>query len=253
MKKVFLGLLSGFNWLFYAFIPFILFPLQLLIFLSTFLFDRRLSMVHKFTSFWAWLLVRVNPLWKVKIYGKEKIDPRKAYVMISNHQSLLDILVIFLLFVHFKWVAKIELFRMPIPGWVMSLNQYVKIDRGNKQSAQQMLDHCQRHLQNGSSVMIFPEGTRSEDGNLRKFKEGAFRLAKMADVPILPIVVEGTANALPKNSFIIKNIQHIEVHVLDEIPAKTIKSMTPPFLALYAKDLIEKKLNWLRSPEYNRN
>ena len=98
----------------------------------TVLFDRRLVLLHRFTCFWASLYTWLNPAWRVRIEGREKIRPRTAYVMVANHQSLLDILVLFRLFTHFKWVSKIENFRVPCVGWNMSLNRYIKLRRGDR-------------------------------------------------------------------------------------------------------------------------
>jgi 1-acyl-sn-glycerol-3-phosphate acyltransferase len=138
--------------------------------------------------------------------------------MVANHQSLLDILVLFRLFKHFKWVSKIENFRVICVGWNMSLNRYIKLRRGDKESVEQMMHACEQTLAEGSSVMIFPEGTRSEDGNLRPFKHGAFTLAKRCHAPLLPIVVQGSSQALPKRGFVLQGRHHIYVRVLDEIP-----------------------------------
>src|SRR5207247_1581709 len=144
--------------------------------------------------------------------------PGTTYVMVANHQSFLDILVLFRLFVHFKWVSKIEMFRLPCIGWNMSLNRYVRLRRGDRQSVVEMMNTCEQRLAEGSSIMMFPEGTRSADGRLKAFKPGAFVLAQRARVAILPIVVEGTANALPKHGFVLRGRHTIGIRVLDEIP-----------------------------------
>jgi len=153
----------------------------------------------------------------VTVEGREKIDRDTAYVMVANHQSLLDILVFFRLFTHFKWVSKIENFRVPVVGWNMSLNRYIKLRRGDKPSVEEMMAACERTLAGGNSVMMFPEGTRSPDGKLKTFKHGAFTLAKRMGTPLLPIVIDGTAHALPKRGFVLRGTYHIRIRVLDEI------------------------------------
>jgi len=210
--------LSVLFWLFMVVSSIALFPIAVAIWALTVLVDRRLILLHRFTCFWASLYTWLNPAWRVHIEGREKIRRDAAYVMVANHQSLLDILVLFRLFVHFKWVSKIENFRVPCIGWNMSLNRYIKLRRGSAESVKEMMQACERTLAEGSSIMMFPEGTRSPDGRLRAFKPGAFTLAKRSGAPILPIVIEGTAHALPKRGFVLQGRHAIRVRILDEIP-----------------------------------
>src|SRR5690349_5856189 len=205
-------------WVFLTLSSILLFPVALLLWAVTALFDRRLVLLTRFTCFWASLYTWLNPAWRVEVQGREKIRRDAAYVIVANHQSLLDILVLFRLFVHFKWVSKIENFRVPCIGWNMSLNRYIKLQRGSRESVARMMRDCERTLAEGSSVMIFPEGTRSRDGCLQAFKPGAFTIAQRARAAILPIVVEGTARALPKRGFVLQGRHSIRVRVLDEIP-----------------------------------
>ena len=208
-------------WTFLVLSSILLFPVALLLWAVTAPLDRRRVLLHRFTCFWASLYTWLNPAWRVEVHGREKIRRDAAYVIVANHQSLLDILVLFRLFVHFKWVSKIENFRVPCIGWNMSLNRYIKLQRGSRESVAQMMRECERTLAEGSSVMIFPEGTRSRDGRLQAFKPGAFALAQQARAAILPIVVEGTARALPKRGFVLQGRHAIRVRVLDEIPYPT--------------------------------
>jgi 1-acyl-sn-glycerol-3-phosphate acyltransferase len=205
-------------WLFLAASSILLFPVAVLVWALTTPFDRRGVTLHRFTCFWASLYTWLNPAWRVHVEGREKIRRDAAYVIVANHQSLLDILVLFRLFVHFKWVSKIENFRVPFIGWNMSLNRYVKLRRGSRESIARMMQACEQTLAAGNSIMMFPEGTRSRDGHLQPFKPGAFTLAQRTGVPILPIVVEGTARALPKRGFVLQGRHEIRVRVLDEIP-----------------------------------
>jgi len=205
-------------WLFLATSSIVLFPVAVLIWAVTAPFDQRRALLHRFTCFWASLYTWLNPAWRVRVEGRDRIRPDAAYVMVANHQSLLDILVLFRLFVHFKWVSKIENFRVPFIGWNMALNRYIKLRRGSRDSIARALNACERALAQGSSIMMFPEGTRSPDGRLRAFKPGAFTLAQRTGAPILPIVIEGTASALPKRGFVLQGRHAIRVRVLDEIP-----------------------------------
>jgi 1-acyl-sn-glycerol-3-phosphate acyltransferase len=209
-------------WSFLALSSLVLFPVALVVWTVTAPFDRRLRAQHAFTCFWASLYTWLNPLWRVSVEGREHVRRGATYVMVANHQSFLDILVLFRLFRHFKWVSKAEMFRIPCIGWNMALNGYVHLRRGSPESIARMMAACERHLAAGSSVMIFPEGTRSPDGRLRAFKHGAFTLAQRAGVPILPIVVDGTANALPKHGFVLRGRHAIRARVLPEVPLEDV-------------------------------
>src|SRR5437762_5827158 len=139
-------------WVFLVVSSIVLFPVALVIWALTAPFDRRRALLHRFTCFWASLYTWLNPAWRVRVEGRERIRPDAAYVMVANHQSLLDILVLFRLFVHFKWVSKIENFRVPFIGWNMALNRYIKLRRGDKESIAQMMDACAHTIAAGNSV-----------------------------------------------------------------------------------------------------
>ncbi len=219
-------ILSLLFWSFLTISSLLLYPVALLVWLATAAFDRRLVLLHRFTCFWASLYTWLNPVWQVRIWGREKIKRNRTYVMIANHQSLLDILVLFRIFRHYKWVSKIENFRVPCIGWNMSLNRYIKLRRGDRKSVESMMRECRDNLDSGNSIMMFPEGTRSPDGRLKKFKPGAFLLAQRARVPLLPIVIEGTAEALPKRGFLLQGRHRIKVRIMDEIPYETFRDRT---------------------------
>ena len=186
----------------------------------------------------AWRSIRRVRLWPVEVSGRGKIDPDETYVMVANHQSLLDILVLFRLFRHFKWVSKVENFRIPCIGWNMYLNQYIQLKRGDRSSTSAMLRTCRENLANGNSIMMFPEGTRSPTGRLRGFKTGAFSLAKDAQRPLLPIVVHGTASALPKRGVILQGRHQIMIEVLDPIAYSDFAEEDVDTLAQRVRELI---------------
>ena len=190
------------------------------------------------------MMSRLNPLWRVEIKGREKLDPKQVYIMVSNHQSFLDILVIFRLFTHFKWVSKIENFRIPLIGWNMSLNRYIKLKRGSIKSSMRMMRDCTETLENGSSIMIFPEGTRSPTGRLRAFQDGAFELASRTGFPILPIVINGSHEALPKRGFVLRGKHHIQVHILDPVE---VSNRSTEELSSEVRSMIAKRLEALRT------
>ena len=233
---------SWFWWLYLTISSIVIFPFAVTVWLLTVAFDRRLVILHRFTCLWASLYTWTSPWWPTKIIGREKIEAGVPYVMVANHQSLLDILVLFRLFAHYKWVSKIENFRVPCIGWNMSLNRYIALRRGDKASIAKMLRACEEAVNGGNPIMMFPEGTRSKDGHLRPFKHGAFSIAKRANAPILPIVIEGTGNALPKAGFVLQGRHHITVRVLDPIAPEHFPDGKVDVLANHVRDIFKQEL-----------
>ena len=230
--------LSTVYWLLVVLSSALLFSMAALIWALTIALDRRRVLLHRFTCFWASLYTWLNPAWPVTVHGRDTIDPRRTYVMVANHLSLVDIFVLFRLRVHFKWVSKIENFKLPFIGWNMTLNDYVPLRRGDKQSVIEMFDHCRRTLKSGSSIMMFPEGTRSKTGALKAFKPGAFELAIENGCPVLPIVIQGSHEALPKKGFTLRP-QRIRVTVLEPVEPETFGDASPEQLAERVRGIIE--------------
>ncbi len=129
----------------------LLFPVSLLLWFTTVLFDNRRYILHQFTCRWSDIVLGMNPYWKVRVKGRNNIDPAKIYVMVSNHQSGLDILVLFKLHCHFKWIAKKGLFKIPFIGWNMRLNGYIPIERTRGRSKLQMMDKAADSIRAGNS------------------------------------------------------------------------------------------------------
>lgn len=200
--------------------------IALLIWLSTAWFDRRLVALHLFTSFWASVYLWLIPAWSVSTKGRKKVKKGRIYMVVSNHQSQLDILVAFRLFFPFKWVSKAEVFKLPFIGWNMVLNRYIKLKRGDKESVEQMMIDCEKTISKGSSVYFFPEGTRSYTGIVKEFKTGAFILAHKMKIPILPIVINGSKNALPKHSLNFHGKHRIRIEVLDELSYESFSQLS---------------------------
>lgn len=194
------------------------FCVALVIWLLTVLFDNRLVLLHLFSSFWALVYLRAMPAWSARVEGRSTIRMRDRYVIVSNHQSVLDILMAFNLFFPFKWVSKAEVFKIPFIGWNMYLNRYIKLKRGDKKGIAKMFVDCEKALAEGNSLFVFPEGTRSETGRLKPFKSGAFTLAKKMKIPILPVVISGTKDVLPKHSMIFHGSQKMSIRVLEPVP-----------------------------------
>ena len=225
-------------WTFVVLSSALLFPVALLIWICTAPFDPKRAALHRFTCFWGSIYTWANPAWNVTITGRERIAPGRTYVLVANHLSLLDILVMFRLFRDFKWVSKAEIFKVPAVGWNMSLNRYIPLKRGNRESIKEMMTACETTLNNGSSIMMFPEGTRSKTGELRDFKPGAFELARKTETAIVPLVIRGTHDALPKHGFVLRGRHAISVTVLPEVPVDEVESMTTTELTAHVRDLI---------------
>ena len=189
----------------------------LLVFLATAALDRRRVALHLYSCFWASFYVYVNPLWRVRVLGREKLPWRGPAVIVSNHLSLVDILVLYGLYRPFKWVSKEENFRIPFAGWNMALNGYVRLARGDRRSIRDMMARSLALLRQGSPLLIFPEGTRSATGELQGFKMGAFSLAKEAGCPVIPVALTGTADSMPKKSLVLRNTMRGVVEVLDPL------------------------------------
>ena len=162
-------------------------------------------------------ITRVNPAWKVQITGHEISDPRRPYVMITNHQSLADIPVLSCLPWEMKWIAKTELFKIPFVGWMMRLAGDIELERANPRSGAAALLRARDYLKKRCSVVVFPEGTRSLDGRVGPFSDGAFRLAIKEGLPVVPIAVDGTRDALPKNSWRFGETHVVRIHVFPPV------------------------------------
>lgn len=209
----------------------VFFVIACIIWLFTILFDRRLVLLHMFTSFWGYMYLWVMPFWSVSVKGRDKLRKEATYMIVSNHQSQLDILVAFGLFFPFKWISKAEVFQVPFIGWNMTLNRYIKLKRGDKKSINRMMIECEKMLSKGNSLYFFPEGTRSKTGIMKAFKPGAFILAKKMKVPILLIVINGTKNVLPKHSLCFHGRPDVRLEVLGEIPYEDFSDLSEEELA----------------------
>ena len=173
----------------------------LAVFIVTVPFDRSRYHAGRTFRLVAATTVWLNPLWKFSTDGLRIRDPRRPYVAVSNHESYADVFLISHLPWEMKWLGKEQLFKIPFLGWMMWLSGDIPVKRGRKDSIMTAMAVCGGKLKQRVSVMIFPEGTRSPDGALLPFKDGAFRLAIENNAPILPIVVAGTRRAMAKHTF----------------------------------------------------
>jgi 1-acyl-sn-glycerol-3-phosphate acyltransferase len=189
----------------------------------------------------------LTPVWRFSVDGEPPDDIlRRGYVVIANHESTADPFLLSWLPWDMRWVAKEELFRLPLLGWLMRLGGDIPIRRGERDSVSRMMDECKRTIANGLPIMMFPEGTRSPDGTLLPFKDGAFELAIACQVPILPVALAGTKQCRPKGSLW---FGHARAHarVLAPIDTTGLAAADMPALKQAARDAISQALPSVRS------
>jgi 1-acyl-sn-glycerol-3-phosphate acyltransferase len=199
----------------------ILLPITLLLSLwalFTVPFDRTGKYFRFSPWFWSKCIFWVFGM-KVSVKGKENIERGKPYVFVSNHASMFDIpTVVIALDGNVNIVFKKELTRVPVWGWALRYGHFIMIDRSNPREAMESIERAAKSIHNGSSVILFPEGTRTTDGKLQAFKRGAFSLAVKAEVPVVPVTINGTFNILPKGSF---NVRPADISVIISEPVTT--------------------------------
>lgn len=156
--------------------------------------------IHRIARLWAKILLLLSNT-RVEVIGAENVLKEKPQIFMSNHQSDFDIFVV-LGYIpgQFRWIAKKELFKIPVFGGAMRNAGYIEIDRQNHSEAMKSLDIAAKKIREGKSVMTFPEGTRSRDGVIKPFKQGMFHLAIKAGVPIIPVSIIGAGAIMPKRS-----------------------------------------------------
>jgi len=224
----------------------VLFPVTLVAWLLVLPFDRQRSVIHWMLMYQSLFLTRLIPIWKADIEGREKAEKGTTYIIISNHQSILDILFINCLRYRYKWISKIENISMPVLGWYLRMAGYITVDRGNEGSKIEMFEKSKRCLMSGISIMIFPEGTRSATNNIGFFKRGAFQLALETDVPILPVIIDGTGGILPKHGLVFGSGYHVRIKVLDPILPEEFSTLNQDELALQINALMTEELKTMR-------
>lgn len=237
---------SIFIWIIILFTIIFMAPVFLVTWIFTFLFDKRLYLLSNVALFWGSLYTRLNPWWHLHVKGSEKIESNKVYVVVANHQSLEDIIVMYRLGKPFRWVSKAEVFKIPVFGWLMNLSGDIKLKRTSKASIKKMLIDGERALNKGCTLFIFPEGTRSRTGNIGNFKEGAFKLAQLSKRSIIPVVIEGTKPNLLNKYGLFLGSHQITLTVLDEIPFSFFQNLETSQLANHVKSLMENELMRIR-------
>ena len=180
----------------------------------------------------------LTPVWNFSVEGTPPADVlENAYVVVSNHESTSDPFLLSHLPWDMRWVAKEEIFKMPFLGWLMRCGGDIPIRRGDRNSVKEMFAACEETLKHGMPVMLFPEGTRSPDGRLLPFKDGAFELAVKTQTPILPLALAGTRNCRPKGSLWFGYAKG-RVKILEPIPTKGLTLADVPALRERVRKLI---------------
>jgi 1-acyl-sn-glycerol-3-phosphate acyltransferase len=202
---------------------------------------NREKLVHAQCFWWSDALVSLNPYWKLKVEGLENIDHNQTYVIVANHQSLADIILVYQTHMYFKWVAKKDLLKVPFIGGLLWVNDHVLLSRGEFGSIKIVYRQAAEWLRKGVSMLFFPEGTRSGTDEMNEFQNGAFKLAIREKKPILPIFLGGTREAIPKGGWIFKTKVAGRLVVLPSID--TSKYEMADYAAL--RDLVRAKLQAL--------
>ncbi len=211
-----------------------------IILLFTFLFDPMRRIVDWHSTIWAKLHYWMNPWWKVHYSGGEHVKQGKPYVIVSNHQSMLDIVLMYYIPLIFKWVSKKEAVWVPFAGPALLMHRDILIKRDSS-SVKYMINRAKYFFEHNICVCIFPEGTRTKDGQVHRFKDGAFITAKLAHTAILPVVMNGNYDVMPKKGYAIKRKQNFHIKVLPEIPVEEVDRLSVKELAekLHAMILAE--------------
>ena len=192
-------------------------PLVLFFRAVTFPFDPNRVRIGRLFHNSAVLAGALNPFWRFRIIGSDLPEPNRPRVFVANHGSFTDVFLLARLPWEMKWLSKASILRIPLLGWQMRLAGDVPIERGDRESARRAMRAMRERLDSGVSVVLFPEGTRSPDGSLGEFRDGAFRLAIEAGVDVVPLAIVGAAGGLPKHSFVLQPAE-ASVTLLPPVP-----------------------------------
>lgn len=187
-------------------------------------FDRRRYMVHLCSRALVRCFFFVPPRWSHRVIGWEKVDPKKPYVIVMNHNTLFDIPVLYFLRMEYRWVSKREVVKAPFFGQFLYLHGDILINRGRAtQALEQLRREGKMWLGRGVSIAIFPEGTRSKTGEMGRFNPGAFDLALRNEVEVLPIVLHGTRSIIKPGSWLWNWKNRVTLQILDPITVEQLQ------------------------------
>jgi 1-acyl-sn-glycerol-3-phosphate acyltransferase len=233
------GIISAFVWLgflsavvFFSFLLFILQPLILK-------FDHNRKLAYQFMVLCAKTLLWANPLWTVSWIYQERLSSGGPYIITPNHTSFADAIYMALLPIHTKWITKAGIFRVPFIGIIMRLAGHISTLRGDSESGLRSIESSRDWLLKGVSILIFPEGTRSRDGQLGRFKSGAARLAIATQRPLLPVSLQGSFDSIRADSWLFKR-SHIVITIGE--PIMVDDTMKPATLSNVLRDRVQQML-----------
>ncbi|MGD0340793.1 MAG: lysophospholipid acyltransferase family protein [Bacteroidales bacterium] len=235
-------------WLAGIAIMLIFLPVTFIVWLLALPFDRNRTITHWLLISQGWVISHLLPIWKISIEGREKAKRGTTYVIICNHQSILDILVLNCLRYKFKWISKSEVYGVPVLGWYVKMADYITVDRKDLVSKGKMIEESYECLKKNVSIMIFPEGTRSiDDYQIGLFKKGAFLLAIKTRTPILSVIMDGTGSVLPKHGIIFGGFHKIDIRVLDPVSPESFGTDDCEVLAIKFQEMMKEELQKLRN------
>jgi len=223
-------------------------PLILFYRLFTFPWDRDRYRVGRLFHDSAAFVARINPFWKFRILDDVHPDDRRPYVFVANHSSFTDVFLLASLPWEMKFLSKKAIFRIPLLGWQMTIAGDVPIVRGDRENVQAAMRQLRDRLDHRLSVIFFPEGTRSPDGSLGEFREGAYRLAIEAGVAVLPLAIYGASSSLPKHSLVFQPTTATVV-VLPPEPTEGLTAADAPRLAARVRDRIAEAIRKVERSE----
>jgi len=185
------------------------------------LFDSSSNLSHRISSLWGRWLCKLNGI-KVDIKGMEHVRQDRAQIFVANHQGYFDIFALSgFLPVQIRWVAKSSLFKIPFLGWAIAASGYIPVVRGNRKKSYQAFLATIEKLKAGNSIVIFPEGTRSEDGTIGPFKKGGLLLSVRSGAPLVPVTLLGTGSIIKKGSGVIRP-GRIQIIISPPIPSQAV-------------------------------
>lgn len=205
------------------------------------LITRSSRMPQKIARLWARMLLFIGGV-RLEVEGREHLDPRRPYIFAANHQSQFDIFALLAAVpVPFSWLAKDELFRIPLLGPAMKGAGYIPINRTDRRAAFASIDQAAARVREGTSIVIFPEGTRSLDGKLKTFKKGGFFLAIKSRQPVVPVSISGSFRVLAKRSFRVHR-GTIRIHFSPPLPTDTLSPADKDRLIAEVRRLMQQHL-----------